>query len=255
VNDPYEQVLASPRSTSSRDALARYWRDAKDPRAELIERQLRVHHYVPLDESYRVDMEIEKLIEEHGRAWAGQVAEIAKRYSFRLGAVSGIVISGTKFVEHAAQLVALAPIIELHLTLPMDLASVCRVPQLEQIALMSIEGGAWLGDAEAAVLARCPHFTNLCELDLSRGNIGRAGYERIENEMDLSRIIYIDFTGNPGAGPASGTRAVGVHDSMYMVGDAGQASLDAAYTAMVSSYNSTVLEHWPPLPDEFLYVP
>jgi hypothetical protein len=72
----YARVLAEPSSLSASQALAAEWPAANDPRAALIEKQLRLREYriagtMSLDEPNKLDREIYVLIRQYGKLWAG----------------------------------------------------------------------------------------------------------------------------------------------------------------------------------------
>src|ERR1043165_7188148 len=137
--DPFQRVLAEPGSIAARKALAAHWRAQNDPRAELVEKQLALRD-LHLNKDYasprarQLDADVKALIGNHGRAFAGRVADLVDRYEFKRGLVAEVTVSGAKFPAIASELFKLAPIQHLKITSPLgSLEKVLAVPEVRKL--------------------------------------------------------------------------------------------------------------------------
>lgn len=199
--DAFTRVLAEPGSATARKALLAEWKRAGDKRAGLLEQQL------AYDEARRAgthtDAQTRALnltIAQQGKALAGEVAGLVKKFVFRRGLVAEIAIGGRDFVAHARRLFQLAPIqhVTIVAPLPADVAALFAVPELAKVGSLELQGlGAAFGDAGAAALARCAHATQLRWVSLARDAIGQAGVEALAASPVLAHVRYLGLEGNP----------------------------------------------------------
>jgi uncharacterized protein (TIGR02996 family) len=91
-------------------------------------------------------------IEEHGKEWAGPLANLADRYWFRRGFIEGIEIHAATLLRHAE-------------------AIFCSVP-VRDVRLHNAEG-------MTAGLAACPHLAGVTSLDLRGSTIRDAGLREL----------------------------------------------------------------------------
>ena len=199
----YERVLAAPSSLAAREALAAEWRANHDPRAELIDKQLRLRTHQLAgtrwsDEAKALAREIYVLVREHGATWAGPLAKHVHDYAFHRGCVAEVTIAGAAFTKEMPPLCRHAPIQHVNLVAPLALDEVAASPYLARLASLRIcelRGG--FGDAEAIMLANSPHVANLKWLSLTDNAIGKPGVEAIAASPHLARCLFVDFRGNP----------------------------------------------------------
>jgi hypothetical protein len=199
----YERVLAAPSSLAAREALAAEWKAKKDPRAELIDKQLRLRQHrldntLWSDEANALTREINVLIKKHGAQWAGDAARIAKDVAFHRGCVAEVTIIGAAFVSSMPKLLAVAPIQHVNLIAPLALETVMESAHLAKLSSLRIcEQRAGFGDAQASTLARSPFLANLKWLSLTDNAIGVAGAESLAASPHLARCTFVDLGGNP----------------------------------------------------------
>lgn len=199
----YERVLAAPGSLAAREALAAEWKAKKDPRAELIEKQLRLRQHrvdntLWSDEANALAREINVLVKKHGAQWAGDAARLAKDYAFHRGCVAEVTLPGAAFSSAMPKLFALAPVQHVNLMMPLALEILVDSPHLARLSSLRIgelRGG--FGDAQAATLARSPHLSNLRWLSLVDNAVGPAGAEALAASPQLAQCVFIDLGGNP----------------------------------------------------------
>lgn len=202
--DPLQRVLAEPGSIAARKALAAAWRTQGDPRAELIDKQLALRELEHAKDfssprSRALDAEVTQIIAQHGRAYAGRVADLALAYQFRRGLVAHVTVSGEAFPRVAAELFTLAPIQHLNLVAPLgDLARVFATPQFARlVTLECVRHEGAFGDAGANALARARHASGLRWIDLMRDAIGEPGAEALAASPYLEHARFINFEHNP----------------------------------------------------------
>lgn len=252
MTDALQKVLANPHSVTARRELARHWRAINTTRALLIEKQLDEHDR--MDGWWERGDEIRELLEQHGREWAGRVAELAERYRFELGLVAEITIKADVFLAHAAELVAAAPIVHLNLEGPVDMERLVATPALAQMSTLTVAGGPWLDDAAAEALAGAATARRLRVIDLSGGNITDRGMVALAGSPNLRDIVYIELTGNPCQHGGQPVDTQLVNDRYYLMGEAAWPHMQAAHRAAVQSYDPMNLILWPPLPETFAYI-
>jgi hypothetical protein len=199
----YERVLAAPSSLAAREALAAEWKAKKDPRAELIDKQLRLRQHrlentLWSDEANALTREINVLLKKHGAQWAGDAAKHAKEYVFHRGCVAEVTLPGAAFASAMPKLLAVAPIQHVNLTTPLNLEHVVESAHLAKLSSLRIcEHRAGFGDAQASALARSPFLANLKWLSLTDNAIGVAGAESLAASPHLAKCVFIDLGGNP----------------------------------------------------------
>lgn len=251
----FDRVIHHPHSIAARRALAARWLETGDPRGRFASDQIDAYEgrFYPGDES-RVRHAIIDAIEEHGREWAGEIAKVATDFRFQLGLVYSVAISVETFVERGMQLIREAPIIHIALWPPGDPTRVPDSPALVQMRSLAFGGGPSITDELVERLAVSPYVAGLRAIDLERGQITRRGVSALERLGSLPNIIYIDVTENPCLESLKSGRVRKVNGRTYIVGDAGRASLDEAYTRINQSYDPGGMLLWPPSKSEFSFV-
>lgn len=199
----YDRVLTNPRSLSAREALAAEWNAAGDPRAELIDLQLRYRQHridntTWSDEANAQRRRIYQLTQQHGKIWAGEVAALVTKFEFHRGCVAEVTLPGASFASTMPKLMTLAPIQHVNLTTPLDFEQVVASPALARLtSLQAATLRAAFGDTEAAQLAASPHARNLAWMRLTDNAIGVAGVEALAASPHLATCAYLDLEGNP----------------------------------------------------------
>jgi hypothetical protein len=199
----YARVLAEPSSLAARQALAAEWRTANDPRAELIEKQLRLREYrladnTWLDEPNKLSRELNVLIRKHGKVWAGEVASLVTAFAFHRGCLAEVTLPGAAFPTVMPKLVTLAPVQHVNLIAPLELEAVVASEWLARVTSLSIiELGGGFGDAEAKLLAGSAHVSNIRWMRLYDNAIGRDGCIALAASPHLADCLYLGLGGNP----------------------------------------------------------
>lgn len=196
-----------------------------------------------------VPREIRRLLRDHGDEWAASLRPRVISYSFELGLVARVGMTGDAFVDHGAAVAREAPIVALALTAPIDFAKVASSPVLAQIRELGIMEGEWLDDAAIDQLARSPYLRELRAFHVSGGALTHRGLSRLAS-MELPNLIYINVRGNPGAASfhPSVTR---IHDKKHIIGRAGEPLLGEAIAATALGYSGQA--EWPPVASTYLF--
>ena len=242
--DAFQNVIANPASIAARRGLAELWTREQHPQGRLLFLELRDRFSdLAWDAHLQDRKEIRELVDEHGREWAGWLAEIVSYYKYHLGMIGGITLTGEQFVQHGARICAHFPIVHLGLSEPLCLDKVCTMPQLAQ--MRSLYLGA-VGDSEAALLATCPYLTNLRSGALGK-HITAVGMQALAASPYVGKVIAIDVTGNPGA--SSAMRGLlftkQINDSVYLLGPAAIPLYNDALDEAAKGYNCETPD-WPP---------
>lgn len=183
-----EAVLTHPSDDTPRRAYA----DAlgTDPRAEFIRLQLahrgRAGSMAPREH---------ELLTKHRTHWLGDLAGRVVKAGFSRGFVEFVVMDAHAFLAHHAELFAAAPVTDLGLDDAGALPELFEVRELSRLRALTLTGG--LTDADATVLAACPHLANLVRLDLRHNRITRMGVEAIAASPHLQNLKGLDLSGNP----------------------------------------------------------
>ncbi len=197
----FERVLAQPASLSARYALLEEWKAKGSSQAELLEKQLalRLMTNFRSAEAQALSTEVERLIKEHGRAWAGRVAELVPRYRFYRGLVGDVHVPGERFFELVPQLLALQPIQAVHVTAPWgSLEDIARSPLIGKLTAIGFDGAETaFGDRCAIALANNPAAANLVVVWLASCAIGQAGVDALAASPYLANAKYLSLRHNP----------------------------------------------------------
>lgn len=221
-----EVAIAHPHSIAARRALAEQWKLNGDPRHALVERQLQIHDGMARGPRLEARREVREMLGEHGRDWAGSLADLVESYEFEFGLVSDITMRGDLFVEHAAAMFSTAPIVRVVLTGPVDPVALARVPAIGQLTQLHLPPGPWLNDAAVAELAKSPYVRRVRILGLRQGQLSATGYYALSHGLDLHRLVYADLSENPCANEELiGMAGQRIGDEFYLLGDAGHCDL------------------------------
>lgn len=255
----FDRVMAQPASLAARYALLEEWKASGNPQAKLLEKQLAnrlitgENRRAP--EAQDLRSEINQLITQHGRAWAGRVADLVSRYRFYRGLVGEVYVPGEKFFDLVPQLLALQPIQIVIVDDPWGpLEEIAKSPLLGKISAIQFDGAEEaFGDRCAIALANNPAATNLVALWLGQCAIGQAGVDALAASPYLANAKYLSLRYNK------------VDPTPHVVGDdlgeitayrdPSANNLEAKYgprpwLALPEGY----LPGWPPEPDEFVLI-
>ncbi|HYY57394.1 MAG TPA: hypothetical protein VE842_08675 [Pyrinomonadaceae bacterium] len=136
-----------------------------------------------------------ELVAEHGRAWAGQIAEWVDDYQFDRGFVELITMPASAFLERAHELFKLAPIRHLNLTQAGDwIKELLERGYLNNIHSLSMDRSN-LTDHHLRELVSDSNLPRLRWLSIGENKIGLDGVKALV-DADL-KLDYVRLFGNP----------------------------------------------------------
>jgi uncharacterized protein (TIGR02996 family) len=193
-------VLDRPDDDPPRLAFADYMEEIGDPRAEFIRVEIafsrvrddRQHpEFVPLAETAHT------LIDEHGTALAGPIAQLVDKHSFDRGFVELVELTAPRFLELAPRLFSLAPVRHLNLREARPVArDLFASPYLQSIRSLSLDN-CGLADREMQELARSPNLIELRWLSVADNRIGMPGAEALAASSGaFPKLRFARFRGN-----------------------------------------------------------
>jgi uncharacterized protein (TIGR02996 family) len=213
-DDLLREILAYPAADEDRKLYGELLERRGDPRGELIRIQLELHRgfmteKLPPGYAALVKREAE-LLRLHGDDWSRDVRPLVDRVELERGFVDHVTLSVDAFLERAAEIYRVAPVIHLTLTdagAPGRCEALFASPHLARIRALNLEDNG-IGDAGVAALAASPHLGKLRWLDLSRNGITRVGIEALVASPDLERLGYVKLSGNAVPDPTDTPAAV-----------------------------------------------
>ena len=259
MTSAFSDVLARPWSIAARRALLHEWTRTGDPRSELLAHELALHDGPIIDSADDTRVAIDSLLRTHRRAWIGRVGELAETVRIDYGLPAAIGIRGDALLDHAQELFSIAPIIQVTVTPPVNVAALLKLPQVSQLRGLFITG---MVDEDARLVAKCAALRGL-RCAAFKDKIGIDGLRQLCSSEFLRDITYIDVTGNPGIHhshtqpPCSGHPVLRLEEFRrgedyvaYLLGTSAEPSWsEAAYRSSISYTCEPPM--WPP-PDEHL---
>jgi uncharacterized protein (TIGR02996 family) len=217
-----EAVRACPKADEPRIAFADWLEERCDPLGEFIRVQCLLAQLPTFDARVlELERRERELLAEHEDAWAGTIADCVDFWVFRRGFIEEIGLSADRWLAHAEEIFALAPIQEVHLTdVNGHLAAVTLLPELSRVRFLDLsnnpvrDGGlrvlagaemaqlrglnlscTGLGDAAARTLALASGLGRLHELYLSANHIGDAGGMALAAAPHLRQLarLHLDY--------------------------------------------------------------
>jgi uncharacterized protein (TIGR02996 family) len=201
----YRAVLAKPAHDGPRRAYAKHLESTGDELGEYIRLSLATDRNRPAN--------TDRQLELHNKLQARLTAPIAswiQSHQPDRGLVALVKMDGQTFIDHGADVFAKAPIQHLSLVdTKAVFAQVMKNPILAKVQTLSLENNG-LGDAEAKLLADCPHLKHLLFLNLYGNEIGQPGLEAIAASKNLSAMRVFHFEYNAVESPVGTTVTDGV---------------------------------------------
>lgn len=196
----FDAVVDAPDDKAPRDAFAAWAKTNDPPRAEFIHAQ---YDEVARRKAGKSDWttprrQAQALEKQHGRRWAGPIANMCSKYVFYRGFVEQLTIGAAEFLDHADKLYARAPVRHLSLT---GVAAVAprlfNSPHLDRIVSLSLQRNK-LDDPQLGLLAASAHLGKLRWLDIGFNKLSKHGYELLIASSGLGALEYVNTVGNPG---------------------------------------------------------
>jgi uncharacterized protein (TIGR02996 family) len=182
-------IVESPDDDGPRLAYAARLDERGDPRGEFI----RIQCAIARGESNLVPRE-RALVEAHGRAWAGPLAELVDRWEFRRGFVE--MVATNRFAAHAARIFEHAPTVrELHGGGGTAIEPFATTPLFSRIRTLVLTGRA-VYDRVCEELARSQHARNLRSLELRGVLLSDAGAALLAGADSLHALETLIYCGD-----------------------------------------------------------
>ncbi len=199
-------VLACPHADGPRLRIAELAGARRDPRAELIRlqfeiRDLKARGELPGRQPYRV----QQLIGAHPEWTAPLTVMGARDVEFDRGFPWHVTIDATTFLEHAAELFALAPIGSVRLTGGLDGrgALLAARPELARLTALNLSEQG-VTDADLTALTRSYYLRELRVLRLDRNKITGRGVDALAGSWELPALARVSLAFNPCDDPVDG---------------------------------------------------
>lgn len=251
MSQQVQEVLERPRSLRARHALADRWISVGDAQGHFINNLLRAHERDLSISLGELDRQYFDLLEKHEAEWKAPVLRLVSECDFRLGLVSAVAVSGDALVANGAELLSMAPIIAFSVESPYELQRNLDSGMFRNAVELRFPATTALDDSLALALANSPNVRQVRILDLEGGSITQRGLYALANSKNLPDLISIEVTGNP---CAHNTGVMRNDERDFYICAAGESFLAAAQHDMLLSSDPMVL-HWPPLFDEFAWLP
>ena len=251
----FENLITQPGSLQARRELAAEWTAAAHPQAKVLSLAMAEHDGLPRLEAKAARREIRHLIDEHGREWAGRIAELTTSYDYELGLISACTATGTTLVEHGAELFSLAPLLSLGVSDPIHLAEVLKLPQLKQLKGFYVESMIF-NDSDAALLANCANLRGLIKGSIDCRGLTRVGLQVLMNSAVFDNMVACYMTMPEhllqGGLPNGRQSLIKLDEHWYLQNDVAAAPYwNAAVEAGHQTWNMYVV--WPPLLDDLFW--
>ena len=193
----YAAVLADPNDDDRRRALAAWYAERGDPRAEFILIQLRnaATEAVGVFDGKLIMRERELLV-AHSAAWRAPLSKFFVECTFHRGLIGEVTLPVDRFLAVAPALFAAAPIQHLNLTAPATQLRRLLSTSLAGLVSLSLER-LGLDDDDATALAGSSQLQRLSWLSLARNRIGRGGVEALAASPYLAHLDVLDLYRNP----------------------------------------------------------
>jgi uncharacterized protein (TIGR02996 family) len=189
----FADILAHPDDDGPRLAYAAALDQTGDPQGEFIRLSIALANR----KITAVGLERwQALMAHHAAQWLAPVAPLVDRAYFDRGLVAHVVVDGTRFLQHAAQLFQLAPIRHVDLTdAKRVFAALCTSPFVGRVRSLDVKRND-LDDADISRFAASSHVGELRWLNLVLNRIDVPGLEALAASTTLRNLLFVGFGGN-----------------------------------------------------------
>jgi len=194
-----DKVLRAPELDEPRRNYADFMDMIGDPRGEFIRLQIAAVHDDPASpEARRRMLAADRLLKQHGTAWAGAITGLVESYVFSRGFVELVVMGARDFLASAARLKELAPVMHLEVSDAVGVwgERLLRSELLEPLRSLSLDG-CGLTDRHAELIAENGALINLRWLSLANNEIGKYGVHVLASSPNLRSVRFVNLIGNP----------------------------------------------------------
>lgn len=189
-------ILDKPDSNEPRLAFADWLDEHCNPLGEFIRVQ---HRLARQTDTESILLELEnrerELLGEFEAEWLGEIAGLVEWCSFRRGFVDEIALSAASFINHAEQLLTLAPIRVVHFSSVEDPERLAASPNLRRLRFADFSENP-LANAGVRALAQSPHWQELRGLNLSGVGAANSGAQALARSTSLRQLQELFLSDN-----------------------------------------------------------
>src|SRR5712691_4317060 len=198
-----QAVLDNPDDDAPRLAYAEWCAQQTDEatraRARFIRMQLGLAHLGDDAEpfiKYTLEDQATTLLQDYQTNWTAPLANLVAGYEFDRGFVALVTVSVSNFLDHAAELFALAPIQHLNLTWVHGWATeLFSSAYLLNILSLGMDRSG-LDDGDLKLFAASPNVQNIRWLSVIYNSISMQGAGAVAASTNLTQLAYANFSGN-----------------------------------------------------------
>ncbi|MBL4635126.1 MAG: hypothetical protein JKY56_14735, partial [Kofleriaceae bacterium] len=196
----FEAVLADPWSDEARSQFARAVEQTDPDRSALIEAQIRLAKARRRGaggntQDYQL---VQNLLNRYEPKWRPRFGWGQPPLKFGRGFAEAIACSATQFEQHADELRAAMPLLDV--TLSHATPSVLGGPSMRGLRSLDLRRNA-LTDEDIEALANSPYLASLRWLDLSGNQIGHRGLKVLAASTQLPALEWVGFARNEAPDP------------------------------------------------------
>jgi uncharacterized protein (TIGR02996 family) len=190
-------ILACPQDDAPRLAYARWLDGHGDPLGEFIRLQCLLSH-PPLGEPLLIhERREQQLLADFHAHWASTLADWVEWCSFHRGFIEEISLTEKQFIRHAAELVLVTPICDVHLTTSGNrLDALPELPDLKHTLFLDISAQP-IGDEGGERLADAPLLAHVHGLNLGCCHLGDTALDALIDAFDLDALRELYLNNNP----------------------------------------------------------
>jgi uncharacterized protein (TIGR02996 family) len=170
---------------------------AQVARAEFIRAQCELERLPEDDTARRAELQKRESVlwKEHRKEWQAPLRPFSNKITFRRGFPDQVLVQGNTFLEHAEQVLSVAPVFSIRLRNAKE--QICGIAQCLALGRLSALSLYWnhIGLKRAQELFASPYLGRLNEFDLSDNEI-RSGGLRALLETRLPRLKSLNLRAN-----------------------------------------------------------
>jgi uncharacterized protein (TIGR02996 family) len=192
-----DNILCTPDADAPRLRYANWLEGCGNPLGEFIRLQCLLTRRPVSETMYYYERRVQKLLYEFQADWTDILAHRVDWCSYRRGFVEEISLTDEQWIDHAAELLQRAPIVDVHLQSDGEyLDALADLPSLRHTLFLDLSSQP-LGDAGVERLAEAPLLRKVHGLNLGSCYLGDAGLDALIDAPDLGALRELYLNDNP----------------------------------------------------------